>query len=56
MDDRVRDWSHATVGAVRSGTKHRSDSVVAQSPTPTAPAVKNSLLFFAVGAVGGTPK
>jgi len=36
-NDRVRDWSHATVGAVRSGAQHRSESVVAQSPTPRSP-------------------
>jgi len=45
-DDRVRDWSQATQGAVRSGTKHRSESVVAQSPTPFAPNYKNSCLFL----------
>jgi len=55
-DDRVRDCSHATQGAVRSGTQHRSESVVAQSPTPTAPTVKNRRLFLTVGAVGVTPK
>jgi len=40
-DDCVRDWSHATIGAVRSGTQHRSESVVAQSPTPTPITAKN---------------
>jgi len=33
---RVRDWRGATQGAVRSGTKHRSERGAPQSPTPTS--------------------
>jgi len=37
---------------VRSGTKHRSERVVAQSPTPTSQTVKNENIFCSL-ACGG---